>query len=102
MHTNQVVSGDWHPAQVKAALEMAGTNLSELARKHGYAHINEVLHRPWVAAERIVAAALNKAPEEIWPKRYERCRARAILLTRKVPAKAPTRAQRSGSRGKKA
>ncbi|WP_218152703.1 MULTISPECIES: helix-turn-helix domain-containing protein [unclassified Variovorax] len=54
---------DWHPAQVKAALEMRGTNLSKLAKQHGYAHINEVLHRPWVAAEHIVARALGSSPK---------------------------------------
>jgi len=73
---------DWHPAQVKAQLEMAGTNLSRLAKQHKYAHINDVLHRPWVAAEAIVAKALNKKPEEIWPSRYERSRDRAKALTR--------------------
>lgn len=73
---------DWHPAQVKAALEMAGTNLSQLARKHAYAHINEVLNRPWVAAELIVAQALQKRPEDIWPSRYEKSRARGRSMTR--------------------
>lgn len=77
---------DWHPAQVKAALEMAQTNLSQLARQHGYKHINEVLNRPWVAAERIVAAALGKDPVEIWPSRYQRSRDRAISLTRNTQA----------------
>ena len=73
---------DWHPAQVKAALEMSGTNLSKLAKEHGYAHINEVLNRPWVAAERIVARALGVSPEAIWPSRYLRPRDRGIALTR--------------------
>lgn len=73
---------DWHPAQVKAHLEMAGTNLSRLAKEHKYAHINDVLHRPWVAAEAIVAKALGRKPEEIWPSRYQRSRDRAKALTR--------------------
>ncbi|WP_082702400.1 helix-turn-helix domain-containing protein [Pseudacidovorax intermedius] len=77
---------DWHPAQVKAALEMADTNLSRLAKKHGYAHINEVLHRPWLAAEKIVAGALGKKAEEIWPSRYSRSRDRAEKLTRNPKA----------------
>ncbi|WP_092757348.1 helix-turn-helix domain-containing protein [Rhodoferax sp. OV413] len=82
MNTNQVLVKDWHPAQVKAALEMAGTNLSQLARQHKYKHINEVLNRPWAAAELIVAKALHKKPEEIWPSRYERSRDRAKAMTR--------------------
>lgn len=61
---------------------MSGTNLSKLAKQHGYAHINEVLNRPWVAAERIVARALGVAPEAIWPSRYLRPRDRGIALTR--------------------
>jgi Ner family transcriptional regulator len=73
---------DWHPAQVKAALEMSGTNLSKLAKEHGYAHINEGLNRPWVGAEYIVARALGVAPEVIWPSRYLRPRDRGIALTR--------------------
>jgi len=73
---------DWHPAQVKAALEMAGTNLSQLAREHAYGHINEVLYRPWLAAEQIVAKALGKEAREIWPSRYQRPRERAGQLTR--------------------
>jgi len=80
--TKQHILMDWHPAQVKAALEMSGTNLSKLAKEHGYAHINEVLNRPWVAAERIVARALGVAPEVIWPGRYQRPRDRGIALTR--------------------
>lgn len=75
-------SKDWHPAQVKAHLEMKGTNLSKLARSHGYAHINEVLHRPWLAAEQIVAKALGVKPQQIWPTRYKLPRDRARALTR--------------------
>jgi Ner family transcriptional regulator len=77
---------DWHPAQVKAALEMAGTNLSQLAKQHEYKHINEVLNRPWVAAERIVAKALGKEPSDIWPSRYERSRERGVAMTRNKKA----------------
>lgn len=80
---------DWHPAQVKAALAMVGTNLSKLAKEHKYAHINEVLYRPWIAAERIVARALALEPEAIWPSRYRRPRHRGIAMTRNPHALAP-------------
>jgi Ner family transcriptional regulator len=73
---------DWHPAEVKAQLEMRGTNLAKLARAHDYAHISEVLHRPWLAAEQIVAKALGIKPQQIWPTRYKLPRDRARLLTR--------------------
>lgn len=90
---------DWHPAQVKAALEMAGTNLRQLAKQHGYAHINEVLNRPWLAAERLVATALGKHPEEIWPTRYQRSRLRAAALTRKVDGASLLRVKSRGRKG---
>lgn len=81
---NQPEMVDWHPAQVKAALEMAGTNLAQLAKKHEYRHINEVLNRPWHAVERIVAKALGREPQEIWPSRYTGSRERATKLTRNL------------------
>jgi Ner family transcriptional regulator len=81
------IRSDWHPAKVKAELEMKGTNLSQLARSHGYRHINEVLYRSWLAAEQIVAKALGEKPEAIWPSRYKLPRERAKLLTRNVVAK---------------
>jgi Ner family transcriptional regulator len=87
INTNQGFSMDWHPAKVKAELEMKGTNLSQLARSHGYRHINEVLYRSWLAAEQIVAKALGEKPEAIWPSRYKLPRERAKLLTRNVVAK---------------
>lgn len=81
-------SKDWHPAEVKAQLEMRGTNLAKLARDHDYAHISEVLHRRWLAAEHIVAKALGMKPEAIWPSRYKQPRDRARLLTRNETVKA--------------
>lgn len=85
---NSVRKGqDWHPAQVKAALEMRETNLSQLARTHGYRHFNAVLVRPWVAAELIVAKALCLKPEEIWPSRYQRSRERAKSMTQNPQAR---------------
>lgn len=84
-------ASDAHPAHVKARLELAGTSLRKLAKANGYSHINEVLHRPWVAAERIVARALGTTPEEIWPSRYQRSRDRGIALTRNTDALTPKR-----------
>lgn len=81
-------SKDWHPAEVKAQLEMRGTSLAKLARDHDYAHISEVLRRSWLAAEQIVAKALGVKPEAIWPSRYKLPRDRARLLTRNATAKA--------------
>lgn len=86
MNTQNGVSADWHPADVKAALEKSGTSLRKLAREYGYAHIARVLQSPWFAAEQIVAKALNKQPEQIWPSRYQSSRERGQGMTRKPKA----------------
>lgn len=64
---------DWHPADVKAALEKRGITQTALARAHDYdaSAPGKALHRPWPAMERIIAAALGRKPQEIWPSRYD-------------------------------
>lgn len=68
------VSSDWHPEEVKAAVRMNGTSLSELSREHGYADsaAGLALRQPWPAVEKIIASFLKKRPWEIWPSRYDR------------------------------
>lgn len=63
---------DWHPADVKAALEKAGWSVTRLAKSHGHTHgvISRALRRPYERGERIVADALGLDPREIWPSRY--------------------------------
>ncbi len=63
---------DWHPADVKAALEKTGWTLRRLSLAHGYAakSLAAVLYRRWLAAEQIVAETISTAPEAIWPSRY--------------------------------
>jgi Ner family transcriptional regulator len=77
-------ASDWHPADVKAALEKRGLTLSGLATQYGYKHFQRVLSTHWWAAEQIVAHALNEKPETIWPSRYEGPRERAQKRTRKI------------------
>ena len=64
---------DWHGADIKAALEKAGTNLHRLGRENGYAKTSayDVLRRPMPRIERIIADILGVAPCEIWPSRYD-------------------------------
>jgi Ner family transcriptional regulator len=81
------VATDWAPAQVKCALELRGITLDALARGNGYSHIKEVLRRPWLAAEAIVAKALGLKPEAIWPTRYTKNRTRGALQTRTTQGK---------------
>jgi len=64
---------DMHPADVMAALKKNGFSMAELARRAGYAHsqtLRHALYRPWPKGERIIAAALQCKPEDIWPSRY--------------------------------
>lgn len=71
MNTQTSVSGgDWHPADVIAALRKSGTSLRQVALAHGYTQIQNVLVRPWWAVEQLVGQALGVPPETIWPSRY--------------------------------
>lgn len=65
--------GDWHPADIKAALEKAGWSLRRLSLHHGYASgttLKNALHERWPKAQRLIAEAIGVAPETIWPSRY--------------------------------
>jgi Ner family transcriptional regulator len=64
---------DWHPADIKAALEKKGWSLRRLSQHHGYSPdmVKTALVRPYPNAERIIAQALGLAPETIWPSRYD-------------------------------
>ena len=82
---------DMHPADVIAALHKHGTSLRQIAMANQYSHIQRVLTSPWLAAEQMVAKALDKKPEEIWPSRYldPVSRTRAFQLTRKMVVTMP-------------
>lgn len=64
---------DMHKADIKAALEKAGTNLHRLGQLHGYAKWSayDVLKKSCPKIERIVADVLGKEPWDIWPSRYD-------------------------------
>lgn len=64
---------DWHRADIVAALRKAGWSLRRLSKHHGYASgttLTTALDRPWPKGERLIAAALGVAPQDIWPSRY--------------------------------
>jgi Ner family transcriptional regulator len=77
---------DMHPADVIAALRKRGTSLRKIAIENGYSHIQRVLTSPWLAAEQLVAKALDRRPEELWPSRYlnPADRALAFKQTRRI------------------
>lgn len=86
MNTQNSVCVDWHPADIKAALEKRGKSLRGLAKEYGYTHIARVLKSHWFAAEQIVANALDLPAEQIWPSRYQDSRDRGRGMTRKPKA----------------
>lgn len=63
---------DWHPADIKAALEKKGWSLGKLARAHGYNRKSPslALKQPWPRMEQIIAEAIGVEPRELWPSRY--------------------------------
>tara|TARA_R110002049_G_scaffold294948_1_gene482025 strand:+ start:763 stop:1104 length:342 start_codon:yes stop_codon:yes gene_type:complete len=64
---------DWHPADIKAALEKAGWTLRALARHHQLASASPLSHtflRSYPLNERRIAAAIGVPVQVIWPSRY--------------------------------
>lgn len=66
---------DAHPADVMADLRKTEKrwSLRALSLAHGYSPsaVGVALRKPWPAVEAIVASELGKAPQEIWPTRYD-------------------------------
>lgn len=84
-----------HPADVIAALRKRGTSLRKIAHENGYSHIQRVLTSPWLAAEQLVAKALDTSPQALWPSRYRNPgdRALAFRQTRKIAITMPNPAE---------
>lgn len=82
---------DMHPADVIAALRKRGTSLRRIAHDNGYSHIQRVLTSPWLAAEQLVAKALDTTPQALWPSRYRNPEARTLAFrqTRKIAVTMP-------------
>lgn len=61
---------DWEG--IKAEIRRRGSTLVELAKEHGFhvstfTHVKTKHHRE---AETIIAAFIDKEPQELWPRRY--------------------------------
>lgn len=67
-----MIQQDWHRADVISALKKNGTSMAALSRKNGLSSgsLYNALVRPWPKGEQIIADALDKEPDEIWPTRY--------------------------------
>ncbi|EBB6671678.1 helix-turn-helix domain-containing protein [Salmonella enterica] len=67
-----MMQSDWHPADIIAGLKKRGTSLSALSRQAGVASstLANALTRRWPKEEKLIAEALDIAPEKIWTSRY--------------------------------
>lgn len=63
---------DWHPADIKAALNKAGWTFSALSHKYGVGRstLNNALVRSYPLAEERIAEAIGVDPHVIWPSRW--------------------------------
>ena len=64
---------DWHPADIKAALEKKGWTLLALAEHHGIKGSSSLSHtfvRSFPLNEKRIADAIGVKPQDIWPSRY--------------------------------
>ena len=71
--------GDWHNADIVAALHKRGWTVRGLSRHHGYKSGNQLtvaIARPWPKGERLIADAIGVPPETIWATRYAKRSAR--------------------------
>lgn len=73
---------DWHPAQILAALNMAGWTLASLAEHY---HLTDgtsfsaAMRRSFPLGEKRIAETLGLHPKEIWPSRYEKDGTRKLV-----------------------
>ncbi|EEJ8284718.1 DNA-binding protein [Salmonella enterica] len=74
MIRNEVTRKDWHPGQIVGEVRAQGLSLRKLSRRAGLAQdtLKNALYRHCPRYERIIADAIGKTPEEIWPSRYDR------------------------------
>jgi Ner family transcriptional regulator len=70
---------------IVALLWKRGLSIGRLSVQHGYARttLATALRRPYLEAEKIIAAALGLSPQDIWPERFRARHARAMRLSRK-------------------
>ena len=64
---------DWHPADIKAALDKKGWTLTALAKHHGLKASNTLSHtfeRSLPINEQRIADAIGVPVQDIWPSRY--------------------------------
>ncbi|AGI33496.2 TPA: helix-turn-helix domain-containing protein [Mannheimia haemolytica] len=59
--------------EIRGELMKIGKSLSQLGIENGLAKttVRNALDKPYPKGEQIIAKAIGKTPQEIWPSRYE-------------------------------
>ena len=75
-NTESHTVADMHRLDIVCSLHKKGITIKSLSLKAGLAAgtLSKALDRPWTKGERIIAAALDMKPQDIWPTRYENIR----------------------------
>lgn len=71
--TKKPVNQDWHPADVKAALNKRGITLASIAEAYGLTSsstLSSTFTRSYPLNEKRIADAIGVHPKVIWPSRY--------------------------------
>jgi len=79
------VDGDWHPADIVAALRKKGWSVRALSAHYNYkspTQLSRAIVGPWPKGERLIADAIGVPPEDIWPSRFAARAARSSRATR--------------------
>lgn len=94
---------DWHPADIKAALDKAGWTLRALAKAHGLSSSTPLSHtflRSYPANEKRIADAIGVLPQDVWPSRYNADGSKKPRGLRALRLKSTqSRCQRNGNLG---
>jgi Ner family transcriptional regulator len=66
--------GNWHSADIIAALRKKGTSLRQLSLKNNLNErtLSQALQRPYPKAEQIIAEAVGEDRKTIWPQRFNK------------------------------
>lgn len=68
-------TADWHPADIKAALQKRGMTMTEVARRHELTDsaVRKAVgnFRPMTRVKALVAAAIGELPQAIWPSLFD-------------------------------
>lgn len=68
----KLITGDWHRADIIAAVRKTKTNLQALSRRYGLSRttLSNALYSPCPRYERLIAEHIGVTPQTIWPSRY--------------------------------